>query len=155
MKLKTWQKTVLSAIIIAAGGFILFNTAFLLAAGIINGLNWLIKLIAGSEDVAVNMQFGAILFVLLILIASWFIFKSKLPTLGKAVYLTMPLMVVLIYQAILLSEMPSWIPVTTGAVIVGLIVLYLYKKKLSWMYYFAALFTGAVALAIALLGIEI
>ncbi len=155
MKIKTWQKNVLSAAAIAVGGFILFNAAFLLAAGVINGFNWLLKQLAGNEDFAVNMAYGGYLFVLIILVISWFVFKSKLPALAKAIYLPMPLMVVLIFQATQLFEYPSWIPVTIGVIIVGLVLLYLYKKKLSWLYYFAALFTGAVALYIAIAGVEI
>ena len=155
MTLKTWQKDVLSALSIVAGGFILFNIAFMLAAGIINGLNWILSLFAGNKDFAVNMRFGMYLFAIIVLIISWFIFKSKLPTLVKAIYLPMPLMVLLIMEAIHLFELPKWVPISVGSVIIGAVLLYLYKKKLSWLYYFATLYTGVLALCIAIFNIEI
>ncbi len=155
MKLKTWQKNVLQAAAVAAGGFVMWNVAFILAAGVINGFNWLARLLAGNKDFAVNMMYGGYLYVIIILVISWFIFKSKLPTLAKAIYLPMPLMVLLLFQGIRLYEQPQWIPITIGAIIVCLVLLYLYKKKLSWLYYFATLYTGAMALYIILSGIDI
>ena len=155
MKLKTWQKNVLLAAAVAAGGFLMWNVAFMFAAGVINGFNWLVRLFAGNKDFAMNIMFGGYLFVLIVLVISWVIFKSKLPTLAKAIYLTMPLMVLLIFQGIQLFEQPQWIPITIGVIMVGLVLLYLYKKKLSWLYYFATLYTGAMALYVILAGIEI
>ena len=155
MKLKTWQKNVLSAVSIAAGGFVLFNIAFMLAAGVSGALNWIIGLFSKSRDFAVNMRFGLYLFVLIVLASSWFIFKSKLKPLIKAIYLPMPLMVVLIVGGIHLFGLPQWVPICAGAAVVGGVLFYLYKKKLSWLYYFAALYTGVMALLVVVLGIEI
>ena len=155
MKLKTWQKNVLSAILIAASGFILFNIAFMLAAGTIWTCNWIVSLFTGKMDMAVNSIYGALVFVLIMLVASWFIFKSKLKPIFKAIYLPMPLMVVLIFIGVLLFHLPQWVPISIGAVIIASILFFLYKKKLSWLYYFATLYTGAMALYVVIGGIEI
>lgn len=155
MKLKEWQKVILSILTIVVGGFILFNIAFIIAAGIHQIGNLLVRLFSGRDDFAVNPMFWRFLFVVVILFISWFIFKSKWNTLVKATYLTMPLMVLLIVEGILLYRQPSWVPIGIGAIIIASVLFYLYQKKLPWQYYFATFFTGAVALVVVLAGIEI
>lgn len=155
MKLKPWQKIVLSALVIVVGGFLLFNTAFSLAALVSMVCNFLVGALSQTDDFALNPMFWGGLFVLIILVVSWFVLRTKWNVLVKATYLTMPLMVVLIFTGILLFEQPAWVPVAVGAAIVCAVLFFLYKKKLPWQYYFAVLYTGALALYVALAGVEI
>ena len=155
MKLKTWQKNLLSALIITVGGFLLFNVAFMLAAAVHQACSLIVRLIAGRDDFAVNLIFWQYLFILLVLGISWFIFKSKWKTLIKATYLTMPIMVLLVFVGIRFFEQPKWVPIGIGVILLGAVLLYLYKKRLPWQYFYATLFTGIVALVIVLAGIEI
>ena len=117
--------------------------------------NLLVRLFSGRDDFVVNPMFWRFLFVVVILFISWFIFKSKWNTLIKATYLTMPLMVLLIVEGILLYRQPGWVSISVGAIIIASVLFYLYQKKLTWQYYFATFFTGAVALIVVLAGIEI
>ena len=155
MQIKTWQKNILSAMTIAAGGFILFNIAFILAAVTRQACNLFVRLFAGNNDFAINPIFWRYGFALIVLCISWFVFKSKLKTLVKATYLTMPLMVLLILQGIRFYGQPRWIPIGVGAFVLGALIFYLSKKRLSWQYYFATIYTGILALFVMLAGIDI
>ena len=150
MYLKPWMKSILSVVVIAAGGFILFNVAFLLAAIVING----IQRISGTMGQAPRfIEYGTYLLILLLL--SWLVFRSKLSHLLKATFLTMPLMAILIMTGVILYGQPQWMSFAVGAVIIGAITFYIYRKKLPWIYYFATFYVAALALYIVLAGIEI
>lgn len=155
MKLKTWQKNILSAVVIAVGGFVLFNLAFILLAVTMQVFRMATRSFGGNNDFAINPMLLRYVFAIILLLVSWLILRSKLGTLVKATYLTMPLMVLLILEGILLYEQPKWVPVCVGAVIVGAVIFYLYKRKLTWQYYFAAIYTGALALYVMLAGVDI
>jgi len=150
MKLNTWQKNALSAVVIVAGGFFLFNVAFLLAAAVINGLG---LLMGNVDQPPTYIQVGA--YIGFLLIISWLVFRSKLSHLVKATYMTMPLMVTLVMTGIFLYTQPQWMPIGFGVLIVAAVLLFIYKKKLPWLYYFATFYTAALALYIILSGIDI
>jgi hypothetical protein len=155
MQLKTWHKRVLSAIVVLAGGFVLFNLAFMLAAAVGQLYSLVVRLFGGQHTTAIESGIWQYIYLVIVLLISWFILRSKWPDLVKATYLTMPLMVVLIMIGILLYEQPQWLPIAIGAVIVGAVILYLYAKKQSWLYYLATAYTGLLALFIVLAGIDI
>jgi hypothetical protein len=151
LKLKPWQQNVLSAIVIIVAGYILFNLAFLLAALVING----ITLLTGGSFEQAPKPYATGVYLLLIAVISWLVFRSKLSHLVKATYMTMPLMVALVYTGILLYQQPMWVPIGVGAVIVGAVLFFIYRRKLPWLYYFATLYVAAMGLFIVLGGIEI
>lgn len=155
MKLKTWQRNVLLGAVIAAGGFLLFNLAFLFAALTMQVCRRIILLFSGSAEPEFNPMLWRYVFAILILLISWFVLRSKLPILVKATYLTMPLMVLLVMVGIQFYAQPQWVPIALGGIIVAAVLAYLYQKKLAWQYYFAALYTAALALYIVLAGIDI
>ncbi len=152
MKLKPWQKNVLSALVIMGVGFLLFNAAFLLAAGVY----YVMAMLAGASEMGPYI-YGSFhrVFLVLILLLSLLILRLKLPDLFKATFLTMPLMVVLVELGIQLYGKPQWMTLLIGAVIVGVVLFFLYVKKLPWLYYFATLYVTVLALYVALAGIEI
>lgn len=155
MKLKTWQKNVLSAVVIVAGGFLLWNIAFLIAYGVMFLVNTILTSISGT-DTAINEMIWKYIFVALILLISLVVFlPKKIPALIKTTYLTMPLMAVLIVEGIRFYEYSKWIPISIGAVIIAGAVFFIYMKKLSWLYYFATAYTGIVALIVVLFDIQI
>lgn len=151
MKLKGWQKNALSVFVIVIGGFILFNVAFILAALVINGL----MSIMGIPENAAPPELSKIIYLILILLISSVVFKSKLNTLVKATFLTMPLMVTLVMIGILLYEQSKMLNVVIGTAIICLVLLYLRKKKLSWQYYFAVFYVAILALCIIFFNIQI
>jgi hypothetical protein len=151
MKLKTWQKNVLSAVVIVVVGFILFNVAFILAAFVFNTVASLT-----GKDMEQGPRFAGVASYLIILaLLSIAVFISKLTHLAKATFLTMPLMAVLILSGVMLYEQPSWVTFAAGATIVGAILIYLYTKKLPWLYYFATFYVAVLALAVTIFRIEI
>lgn len=151
MKLKTWHKNILSMLTIMIGGFILFNAAFLLAAFvIINSM----KIMGMSENAAPPFT-GKVLYLILIFLISFGILKSKLNTLIKATYFTMPLMVVIVMVGILFYQQTKLFVIAIGALIIGSVLLYLYKKKLPWQYYFATLYVAVLGICIVAFNIQI
>lgn len=151
MKLKNWHKNVLSSFVIILGGFVLFNVAFLFAAFVINTSQG----IMGMPQNAAPHLLSKALYLILIFTISWFILKSKLNTLIKATYLTMPLIVVLVTVGLLLYQLPKSLIAIMGALIISVVILYLYKRKLSWQYYFAAFYVEVLGLYIMIFNIEI
>jgi hypothetical protein len=151
MKLKTWQKNVLSAVVIVVAGFILFNVAFILAAFVFNTAA---SLTGEGMDQGPRL-IGIASYLLILALLSIAVFISKLSHLAKATFLTMPLMAVLILSGVMMYEQPGWVPFATGAAIVGAVLIYLYTKKLPWLYYFATFYVAVLALAVTIFRIEI
>ncbi len=151
MKLKLYQKNVLSVLVILVGGFILFNIAFLLAALVINAT---ISVLGIAQNGAPHIV-GRVLYLFLIFLISWFVFRSRLNDIIKATFLTMPLMVILVMVGISLYQQSKWMIVGIGAVIICAVLSYLYKKKLSWLYYFSTFYVAVLALCVMLFNVQI
>lgn len=151
MKLKPYQKNVLSAIAVAAGGFILFSLAFILAAIVINGSKSVLGMVENEAPPAI----GRVLYLLLIFLISWFIFRSRLSHIVKAAFLAMLLMVILVMAGLSLYQYSKWFTIGTGAVIICAVLSYFHKKKLSWLYYFSTLYVALLGLCIMLFNIQI
>lgn len=149
--MKTWHKNVLSLFVIVIGGFILFNVAFILAAFVINAC---ISIMEISPDSAPPF-IGKAIYLIIIANISLFVFKSKLSTLVKATYLTVPLMVVQVFIGIVLYEQSKFIIAAIAALMISAVILYMYKKKLSWQYYFATLYVAVLGICIMVFNIQI
>lgn len=145
-------KKLICAAIIMVGGFVLFNLAFMLAAALVLGLNLLLRL---GLNVQPPTIYGLLIFIVLLLLASYFVFRSQWDDLIKATFLTMPLMSVLIVLGVALYQQPQAVPIGIGAVIVGALCGTFYLRKMPWMYYFATAYVAALALWIVLAGIDI
>lgn len=151
MKLKLYQKNIISSLVIVVGGFILFNLAFLLAAFVINATISVLKI---SQNEAPPIV-GRVLYLLLIFLISWVVFRSRLNDIMKATFLTMPLMVILMSVGISLYQQSKWMIVGIGAVIICAVLSYLYKKKLSWLYYFSTFYVVVLVLCVMLFNVQI
>ena len=146
--MKPWLKNILSAVIIVVVGFVLFNAAFLLTA-----LVWrLAEMLFGAQSAPLLSKIVTLFIVLLI---SFFVFRSRFNDLVKASFLTMPLMVILVMLGILMYPLPQWQLFVAGALIVGGLFFFLYKKKLSWLYFFATFYVTVLVVIILLTGMEI
>ncbi len=151
MKLKLWQKNVLSTFVIVVGGFILFNLAFLLAALSVNAT----MSVLGTAQNEAPPIVSKVLYLILIFLISWFLLRSKLNDLIKATFLTMPLMIILVMIGISLYQQSKWMIAGIEAIIICAVLFYFHKKKLSWLYYFSTFYVTAVALYILLSGMDI
>jgi len=148
-KMKPLVKNALMMLIIVGGGFALFMAAFSLAAAVMGIVGRLTGTMGKPPYIAWPI------YLVIILVISWFVFRSKLPDLAKATYLTLPLMIAVVFEAILLYEQSQWLILGVGAVIVCAVLLFLYIKKLSWLYYFATLYVAVLGMIILFTGVEI
>lgn len=155
MRFKTWQKNCFSIMIIMVGGIALYFLMFLLLARFAQVGNALTGAIAGEDNTAISMTLWRHAFLLILLAASWLIFRSKLNDLIKATFLNAPLIVLYVMMGISLYGQPQWLILSAGAAIALAVLIFLYIKKLSWMYFVSALFTTGVAAYVALAGVEI
>jgi len=138
-------------------GFILLNLAFILDYL----FQTLIDFIVGFfVSVDLNVAFGSyfvikqVLFLLFIFLISYFIFKSHLPTIAKAIYSVVPLAATFLTIGILSYPFMVISYVASAFVFVSL-VYYLYTTKQPWQYYYAVLFIGVLMLMIAIFSIDI
>lgn len=151
-------KTILQILAVPFFSFILLNLIFVfdaiyqgflrqlilnpsvVAAMVIKG-NWLPMAIHGS-------------FLLIICLISWPILRSKLNTLIKAIYLTVPSAVVFVTVGIFLNRWPIIEYPIEGIIGFG-IFYYLYTRKKPWLYYYSIALIGITLLIMAILKVDI
>lgn len=145
------KKNIVSALVIVVGGFILFNIAFLLAAVVIRATIGVL----GMARNEVTPIVGRLIYLLLILAISWFVFCSRLSEIIKATFLTMPLMIVLVMAGISLYQQPKWMTAGIGAVIICSVLYYIHKKRLPWQYYFSTVYVAVLSLCAMIFNVQI
>ena len=148
-----YLKYFLSALAIVAGGFFLFNIVFLIFAGIINGILFFLPDDFTATDtwfMPVAMSMIGISF----LVGFYFLFKSKLPQLIKAVLMTVPAAIVFVGIGVALYKWP-W-AIYTLSILIGLTVFYyFYRSKQPWLYYFSILYVAIALIIMSLTGTDI
>lgn len=142
MKLHGWSGKLLSGIVIIIGGFILFNIVFMAAAFIMNST---IRILGLGENAEPHIV-GALIFILVLAVLIWLVYRSKLDKLLKATALTVPLMVVLTVVGMRLYEQPKWVPLLIGGAIVSGLGYFLYKRKSPWEYYLAIICVSIIGI---------
>jgi len=147
------RKNILSILAVPFFGFLLWNFAFMLDAVIVR-----FALLFFPADFARTspwfMTSMLIVFGVLIVALSWFVFRSTLPDLFKAIYATMPLAVMFVSIGILTYPQPVLAYGLNGLAFVAILA-YLVKTKQPWIYYYALGFTTLTLLIFTLLGGEI
>ena len=150
-------KNFLSAVAVVVFGFILLNLAFMFDFLIQSLVIGLIRLFT-SVNFETNFRWlppamhG--LFAVIIGIISWFVFRSKLGTLYKAVYMTIPLAVVFATLGMFFYRWPA-IAYSIGSLFSFCVLYYFYRTKQPWLYYFTVILISLVMLLVGLLGVEI
>ena len=94
------------------------------------------------------------MFVVVIGLISWPIFRSKLHTLYKAIYMTVPLAVVFVTAGIFLYRWPV-LPYLVGALLTAGVLFYLYRTKRPWLYFYTVILVALSLMILTLLGVEI
>ena len=94
------------------------------------------------------------LFMVIVGVISWFIFRSKLGTFYKATYLTVPLAVVFVTIGMFLGQWPAATYSLGGLFGIG-VLYYLHRTKQPWLYYYSVILIGITMLLVGLLGVEI
>jgi hypothetical protein len=146
-------KKILMALAVAVFGFVLLNLTFLF-----NYLMFLvIDLFVPPDFIPANLWFPLVrhgLFLVIICLISWFVFRSNLGVLYKAIFLTVPVAVFIVSIGIFLYKWPP-IPYIIGGLSTLAILFYFYRTKQHWLYYYSVLFIALALMIFTLLGGEI
>jgi len=162
MKIKDFfkNKTVknfLSALAVVVFGFVLLNLAFIADALLQNSIDAIFRLFF---QVDFNMAWRwfppvkHVMFMVVISIVSWFVLQSKLRVLFKAIYLTVPVAVILVTLGITFYPWPG-VPFWLGALFSGGALYYCYHTKKSWLYSYSIILVSLTLLLFTLVGGEI
>lgn len=150
-------KNILSALAIAFFGLILLNLTFIFDAlyqGIIRGIvNLFIPFNPESRLYWLPFLFHGS-FVIIIGLISWPIFKSKMRVLFKAIYLTVPVAVVLVTLGMFLNRWPIILYPLGSLLCIATLYLF-YRAKQSWLYYYTVILVSLTLTIFTLLGGEI
>jgi hypothetical protein len=146
-------RNIFAAATVAALGFLLLNLAFM--------LDWafqslLLRLFPMNADMRLYWFPPArhVLFFALILLLTWPVLRSRLKTIFKAAYLTVPAAVTFATVGMFLYQRPA-VMYGISVLIYGGTVYFLYRRHMSWLYYYSVTLTAVALLTVGLLGIDI
>ena len=152
-----YLKIFLQALAIAGFGFILLTFTFLFDFIFQSLIDLIIRPFA---PVDFNMTWNWVapfkhwLFVLVIGLISWWVFRTKLNTLYKAIFITVPTAVVLATIGLTFFHWPVIVYTVGGLLTLG-VLYYFYKTKQPWFYYFAVVSVAVLLMIMTVTGVEI
>jgi hypothetical protein len=143
---------------VAAIGFVLLNLTFLLNYLVFQFIN----IFMPSNPMPSNPESAPqwfplarhILFLIIIALISWIVFRSKLRVLIKAIFMTVPTAVTLVTIGILLYPSPV-LPYLVGALLTIGVLFYFYRTHRPWLYYYSVILVALVLMVFTLMGGEI
>jgi len=150
-------KNILSALAVAVFGFILLNITFLFDALIHDLVIGFITFFISFDMLMTYIWFPPMmhgLFVVAIGLISWFVFKSKLGVFYKAIYMTVPVAVVLVTFGMFLFPWPVAAYLIGALFSIG-VLYYFYRTKQPWLYYYTVILISLVLAIFSLSGGEI
>ena len=149
-------KNILSALAVAIFGFILLNITFLFDYAFQSIVKFFIRLFTPTDYNMTSWYppLMHLLFLVIIVLISWFVFHSRIKVLYKAIYMTVPLAVVLATIGMFLYRWPI-IAYSLGTIFSVFVLYYFYKTKQSWLYYYTLVLVSFVMLLVIILGVEI
>ena len=144
MKIKVLLKNkilrnMLSALAIAFFGLILLNLTFIFDAlyqGVVRGFIGLFIPLGPELRLYWFPPLMHFSFVVIIGIISWFVFRSKLKVLYKAIFMTVPVAVILATVGIFLYQWQIAVYSVGALLCAGTLYLF-YRTKQPWLYYYA------------------
>ena len=145
---------IFAIIIIPIAGFVLLNLSFLIAAGTRFCLNLLLRQGEGPGFSILPMIGHLSTFVVLLVLSYLALINKRIPQVFKAAFATVPTAVLLVYTGIFLYNWPAAVYAVSG-LIVAVILLYLYRTKKPWFYYYSVLLVTAALLYMGIMGIDI
>lgn len=150
-------KIILSVLAIIVFGFILLNLAFLFAWLFQTAIVALLRLIWSEEALMQYLWFPLLVhasFMIVIILISWLVIKSKLKTLPKAIYMTVPFAVIFMTIGIIFYQIQFLVYLLSTIFLLG-VIYYLYRTKQPWLYYFSLFFIVVLILLSMITGTEI
>ncbi|MFH1134387.1 MAG: hypothetical protein V1735_07930 [Nanoarchaeota archaeon] len=154
---KPLVKNILSALAVAVFGFILLNITFLfdfLFQSAIRGvIMFFIPLGPETESRGLSMLFHAS-FAVFICLISWFVLRTKMRTLFKAIFMTVPVATVLVTMGMFLYPWPFVLFPAGGLLCLATLYIF-YRTRQPWLYSFAVILVGLVLMIFTMTGGEI
>lgn len=150
-------KNILSAIAIALLGFVLLNLIFILDFLFVTAVTKIINLFTPTDLAMTYSWYPPVmqgLFIIIIGLVSWLVFRSKLGTCLKAAYLTIPTAVILATIGIFLYRWPVVSYSLGGLITIGALY-YFYCTKKPWLYWYAVILVSITLLIMGITGTEI
>lgn len=154
---KKWAWNVFSVFAVAFFGFLLLNWAFLFDALYQNVARSIVAYLLNFGPESYVPWFPPVMhlsFLVLLGVISWFILRSRLWTLLKAIYLCVPVVAVQVYIGMFLYP-NNWLVYSLGTLFCLGLLYYFYRTKQPWLYYFTTIFWSIVLAAYTLSGGEI
>jgi len=154
---KNVLKIIASLIAVPVFGMILLNVAFLLDALYQSVVRTCVGFfIPLGPDMKIYWfpPLMHISYLVIILVITFFVFRSKLAAIYKAIFMIVPLAAVSVTMGMLLYQWPYVVYSVGGLFFIGVIYL-LYRTKKPWIYFYSAAVIGMTMLMIQLLGVEI
>ena len=156
-KLNPVLKNILSALAVAFFGFILLNLAFIFDAlfqGVLRMLFGLFLPLGPESNLYWFPPLMHCLFLAVIFLISYFVFKSKLKVIYKAIYMTVPVAAVLVTVGMFLNHWPIAV-YSVGVLLCAGTLYYFYKTKQPWLYYYTVILVSVVLAIFTATGGEI
>lgn len=153
------REKVLTALLMTVIIFILLNLTFLFVAGFVNGSLFLYKLIISKQiQINTNIFLGHLFLItsiIIILVISWFIFKSKkIKNLYKATFFSVPLATIFVILGMFLYQFQLILYIICFLIFLN-VLYYFHKNKLNWKYYYTLILISLILLIGNLTGMEI
>lgn len=154
---KPLVKNILMLLAVPIFGYILLNITFIVDYLFQSAVNRLIGNFVAQGMFRSYPLFSPMMhltFVLLIGLFSWLVFRSKLAVIFKAIFLTVPLVTVLVTLGIFLYRWPA-ISYSAGTIFSLAILYYLFKTKKHWLYFYTVILFSLIIFIFTLSGGEI
>lgn len=150
-------KDILTGVSVPIFGFILLNLTFIFDFLFQSSILAVIKLFTPVDFQKNFHWFPPIMhgsFVIIIGIISRFVFKSKLKTFYKAIYLTVPLAVVFVSLGMSFYQTPL-VSFLLSSIITFSLFYFFYRTKKPWLYYYVLILVSLTMAISSLMGLEI
>lgn len=150
-------KNILLALAVLIFGFILLNLTFLFDALFQSAIRGLVGFFIPLNLTMDLYWFPPLMhgsFVIVIGLISWLVFRSKIKALYKAIFMTVPVAVILVTVGIFLSRWPI-ISYFVGSLLCFSALYYFYRTKQPWLYYYSVVLVGLALVTFTFLGGEI
>jgi hypothetical protein len=162
MKIKVLLKNkilrnILSALAVAVFGFILLNLVFLfdfIFQSVIDASFRLFTQVDFNMELHWFPPMKQFLFVVIIGIISWFVFRSKLKVLYKAIFMTVPVAVVLATIGMSLYRWPI-VLYSLGTLLCICTLYFFYRTKQPWLYYYTVILVSITLAIVTMMGVDI
>jgi hypothetical protein len=145
-------KNILSALMVAAIGFVLLNLTFLLYFLVFRFFDIFAHGNPESMHQWIPIARGTV-FLAIIALISWIIFRSKLPVIIKATFMTVPTAVTLVTLGIILYPSPI-LPYLVGGLLTIGVLFYFYRTNKPWLYYYSVILVALTLMIFNLTGGE-